>query len=302
MDSCMPTVPFRYHPRAFIPVLSCGPQPSGPFGLRASAAAAPDRTPLHRRARRRSSGPCGSRCAALAVGVARVDEAALEQGLTDCAEGVVHHPVAEGGGGDDAMLGVEDFDGLVTARRAAACPGQAGRPPVPRRKNRPVGKTGDAASCDGGHNRGQPATSVGGGPRWPRRWQRGTEPCASSTPPVPSNPASTTASPRSNASTWRKCWRSCGARSTSCCTRRARRARPPLCWRSATCSTHRATAACTPPSRPRARPATTWSGRCARCSPDWARTRGRRWATTSWPSTGPAFSPSSARTMRCAKR
>ena len=51
-----------------------------------------------------------------AVGVAVVDEAALEQRLAHRAEGVVDHPVAEGGGGDDAVLGVEDFDGLVAAR------------------------------------------------------------------------------------------------------------------------------------------------------------------------------------------
>ena len=32
---------------------------------------------------------------------------------------LARHPVAEGGGGDDAVLGVEDLDGLVAARPVA---------------------------------------------------------------------------------------------------------------------------------------------------------------------------------------
>ena len=130
---------------------------------------------------------------------------------------------------------------------------------------------------------------------------RRTEPCASSTPPARSGPASTTASRRSSAWTCTRCCAWSRRRSTSCCARRGRRARRPPCWRSATCSTDRATAACTPPSRPRARPATTWSRRCGRCWPDSARGRGRRRATNFRPGHGPAFSPSSVRTRRWAR-
>ena len=74
------------------------------------------------------------RALAGAVGVAVVDEAALEEGLGDRAEGVVDHPVAERRGGDDAVLGVEDLDGLVapgagSGRSKARVPGAG--PPSP---------------------------------------------------------------------------------------------------------------------------------------------------------------------------
>ena len=60
------------------------------------------------------------RALAGAVGVAVVDESAPEEGLGHRTEGVVDHAVAEGGGGDDAVLGIEDFDGLVATGAVAA--------------------------------------------------------------------------------------------------------------------------------------------------------------------------------------
>ena len=131
---------------------------------------------------------------------------------------------------------------------------------------------------------------------------RGAEPCASSTPPVRSGPASTTASRHLSASISTRCCAWSRRRSTSCCTPPGRPARPPPSSRSATCSTGRATAACTPPSRPRVRPAKTWRRRCVRCLASWVRTRDRPWAMTSWTTPGPASSRSSARTGRCARR
>ena len=59
---------------------------------------------------------------ALPVGVGVVDEAALEDGLRDRAEGVVDHPVAEQRGRDHAVVGVEDLDHRVTPRPVAARP------------------------------------------------------------------------------------------------------------------------------------------------------------------------------------
>ena len=65
---------------------------------------------------------------------------------------------------------------------------------------------------------------------------------------------------------------------------------------------HRAAAACTPPPRPPARPAATWSGRCGRCSAASPRGRRRPWATDSWTTPGTASSPSPAPTRRWATR
>ena len=58
----------------------------------------------------------------LPVGVGVEDEAALEDGLRDRAEGVVDDPVAEGRRRDHAVLGVEDLDHGVAARPVAARP------------------------------------------------------------------------------------------------------------------------------------------------------------------------------------
>ena len=60
------------------------------------------------------------RALAGAVGVAVVDETALEERLAHGAQRVVDHSVAERRGGDDAVLGVEDFDRLVAPRAVAA--------------------------------------------------------------------------------------------------------------------------------------------------------------------------------------
>ena len=45
-----------------------------------------------------------------AVGIAVVDEAALEDGLADRMPGMVNHSVPEGGRGDHAVFGVEDLE------------------------------------------------------------------------------------------------------------------------------------------------------------------------------------------------
>ena len=44
-----------------------------------------------------------------------MDESAVEERFAHGAEGMVHHAIAERSGGDDAMLGVAYFDGLVAA-------------------------------------------------------------------------------------------------------------------------------------------------------------------------------------------
>ena len=56
------------------------------------------------------------RALAEAVGVAVEDEAALEDGLDDRAQRMVHHPVPERGGGDRARLGVADGDFHIAPR------------------------------------------------------------------------------------------------------------------------------------------------------------------------------------------
>ena len=56
------------------------------------------------------------RALALAVGVAVRDEQALEAGLDDVAQRVVHHPVAKADGADLAPLRVLDVEVDVTAR------------------------------------------------------------------------------------------------------------------------------------------------------------------------------------------
>ena len=44
------------------------------------------------------------------VGIAVVDEAALEDRLDDVAQGMVHHPVAKGRGADQPPLGLVDVE------------------------------------------------------------------------------------------------------------------------------------------------------------------------------------------------
>ena len=60
------------------------------------------------------------RAPALAVGIAVVDEAALEQGFAHRVQRLVHHPVAKRRGGDDPALRIVDRKLLVAPRQVGA--------------------------------------------------------------------------------------------------------------------------------------------------------------------------------------
>ena len=53
---------------------------------------------------------------ALAIGIAGGQEGLLQGRHDHGAEGMVHHPIAVGGGGDQAPLGLEDLELAVGAR------------------------------------------------------------------------------------------------------------------------------------------------------------------------------------------
>ena len=59
------------------------------------------------------------RALALAVGIAVMDEAAIEDRFADRAESVMDNSVTKGRGGYDTVFRIEDFDGLVAARTIA---------------------------------------------------------------------------------------------------------------------------------------------------------------------------------------
>ena len=59
---------------------------------------------------------------AQAIGIAVVDEAALEERPNDAHQRMVDHPVTEGSGGDEARLGLRDAETAVGSGTVAAIP------------------------------------------------------------------------------------------------------------------------------------------------------------------------------------